>query len=71
MQFGITQQQVASSLLASLSGASLLQPNFWLDPVSGVNYIVISQMPQHLINSVATMANIPLSTTRVGLPYRH
>jgi len=66
LQFGITQQQVASSLLASLSGASLLQPNFWLDPVSGVNYFVIPQMPQHLINSLAAMANIPLSTSASG-----
>ena len=63
LQFGITQQEVASALLASLSGASLLQPNFWLDPRSGVNYNVIAQMPQHLIHSVATMANIPMSTT--------
>ncbi len=63
LQFGITQQQVASSLLASLSGASLLQPNFWLDPRTGVNYSVVSQMPQHLIDSVAAMSNIPLSTS--------
>jgi multidrug efflux pump subunit AcrB len=62
LQFGITQQQVASALLASLSGASLLQPNFWLDPRTGVNYNVIAQMPQHLIDSVASMSNIPLST---------
>ncbi len=66
LQFGITQLEVASSLLASLSGASLLQPNFWLDPVSGVNYNVIPQMPQHLINSLPAMANIPLSTTASG-----
>jgi multidrug efflux pump subunit AcrB len=63
LQFGITQQQVASSLLASLSGASLLQPNFWLDPRTGVNYSVVSQMPQHLIDSVSAMSNIPLSTS--------
>ncbi len=66
LQFGITQLEVASSLLASLSGASLLQPNFWLDPVSGVNYNVIAQMPQHLINSLPAMANIPLSATASG-----
>ena len=62
LQLGITQQQVASSMLATLSGASLLQPNFWLDPKSGVNYNVIAQSPQHLIDSVATLSNIPLST---------
>ena len=62
LELGITQQQVASSMLATLSGASLLQPNFWLDPKSGVNYNVVSQAPQHLIDSVATLSNIPLST---------
>jgi len=62
LQLGITQQQVASSMLATLSGATLLQPNFWLDPKSGVNYTVVAQSPQHLIDSVASLSNIPLST---------
>ncbi len=64
LQFGITQNQVASSLLASLSGATLLQPNFWLDPVNGVNYNVITQAPQHLINSINALSNIPLSVSQ-------
>ena len=62
LQLGITQQQVTSSVLATLSGASLLQPNFWLDPKNGVNYSVIAQQPQHIIDSVALLSNIPLST---------
>jgi CzcA family heavy metal efflux pump len=62
LELGITQQQVASSMLSTLSGASLLQPNFWLDPKSGVNYNVVAQAPQHMIDSVATLSNIPLST---------
>jgi CzcA family heavy metal efflux pump len=69
LEMGITQQQVASSLLASLSGAALLQPNFWLDPVTGVNYQVVSQAPQHLIDSLAALSNIPLSTPSIdGTP---
>jgi multidrug efflux pump subunit AcrB len=63
LQFGVTQQQVAASVLSSLSGAQLLQPNFWLDPVSGVNYNVIEQAPQHLFDSIPALKNIPLSTT--------
>jgi CzcA family heavy metal efflux pump len=62
LELGITEEQVASSLLTSLSGNSLLQPNFWLDPNSGVNYQVISQTPEHLVDSVAALANTPLST---------
>ncbi len=61
LQFGITQEEVTSSVLASLSGAQLLQPNFWLDPITGVNYNVISQSPEHLFNSIGALQSIPLS----------
>ena len=63
LQFGVTLQEVASSVLSTLSGAQLLQPNFWLDPISGVNYNVIAQAPQHLFDSIGALQNIPLSTT--------
>jgi len=61
IELGITEQQVASSLLTSLSGNSLLQPTFWLDPESGVNYTVISQTPQPLVDSVRALANTPVT----------
>ena len=67
LQFGVTQQEVASSVLSTLSGAQLLQPNFWLDPISGVNYFVIVQAQQHLFDSVGALQNIPLSTTATSL----
>jgi len=66
LELGITEQQVASSLLTSLSGNSLIQPTFWLDPKSGVNYQVISQTPEHMVDSVAALANTPLSTPGQG-----
>ena len=62
LELGITENQVASSLLTTLAGNSLIQPTFWLDRNNGVNYYVISQAPEHLVNSVAGLDNIPLST---------
>jgi CzcA family heavy metal efflux pump len=62
LELGITENQVASSLLTALAGNSLIQPTFWLDRNNGVNYYVISQAPEHFIDSVATLGNIPLST---------
>jgi multidrug efflux pump subunit AcrB len=62
LELGITEQQVASSMLTALAGNALLQPTFWLDTNNGVNYDVISQTPEHLINSVGALGNIPLST---------
>src|SRR5579872_2399608 len=60
LELGVTESDVASSMLTSLSGNSLLQPDYWLDPVSGVNYTVVSQSPQHFIDSVAALENIPI-----------
>jgi multidrug efflux pump subunit AcrB len=60
LELGVTESQVASSMLTALSGNSLLQPDYWLDPVSGVNYTVVSQSPQHFIDSVAALESIPI-----------
>jgi multidrug efflux pump subunit AcrB len=61
LQLGITQQQVASGLLSSLSGNSLISPNYWLDPVNGVNYNVVTQAPIETTQSVAQIENISLT----------
>ena len=61
LELGVTEQQVASALLSSLSGNSLISPNYWLDPVSGVNYNVVTQTPIHFTQSVDQIANTPLT----------
>ena len=68
LELGVTEQQVANSLLASLSGATLLQPNFWLDPNNGVNYRVIAQTPYHVIDSTNSLANTPITTGTSAVP---
>ncbi len=65
---GITEQQVASGLLSSLSGNSLISPNYWLDPVNGVNYGVITQAPIETTQSVDQIANIPLTNGTAAQP---
>ena len=38
-QLGVTQRDVASDLLISLSSSSnQMAPNFWLNPQNGINY---------------------------------
>jgi multidrug efflux pump subunit AcrB len=68
LEVGITEQQVTSSLLATLSGATLLQPNFWLDPKNGVNYSVIAQSPYHLIDTVDALSDTPLTPGGINNP---
>jgi len=51
-QLGLTQRDVANSMLISLSSSGQISPNFWLNPVNGVNYPVVVQTPQPRIDSI-------------------
>jgi multidrug efflux pump subunit AcrB len=64
LELGITQNDVASSLLTSLSSSSLGFPNYWLNPNNNVNYTVAAQTPQHMIDSIQALGATPLSPSR-------
>jgi multidrug efflux pump subunit AcrB len=66
LQLGVTEQQVASGLLSSLSGNTLISPNYWLDPANGVNYNVVTQTPIQMTASVDQIANTPLTNGTSG-----
>jgi multidrug efflux pump subunit AcrB len=61
MQLGVDQRAVAADLLTSLKTNALLQPNYWLDPKNGVNYSVLEQVPQHMVDSVQALGSMPLT----------
>jgi len=65
-QLGLTQRDVASSVLVSLAGSSDAAPNFWLDPKNGVNYRVAVQTPQYRLDSVDELGKEPLLATTPG-----
>ena len=59
-QLGITENQVAGSLLGALSGTQQTNPNFWLDPKNGVSYTVNTQAPQYSISSLDDLRSLPI-----------
>ena len=60
-QGGITEKDVAGSLLVSLSGSFQTSPTYWLDPRNGVQYALATQAPQYELNSLQSLANIPVA----------
>jgi len=61
MQLGLTERDVASSLLTSLSSSALVSPNFWVDPRTDVNYFVAVQTPIYHVNDVPTLMRTPIT----------
>jgi len=62
-QVGFTQSNVAQSMLIALSGSFQTQPQFWLDPRTGVSYSITTQTPQYMIQSPQDLANIPVASS--------
>jgi multidrug efflux pump subunit AcrB len=58
---GLTQQNVAQSLLVALSGSFQTSPNFYLDPRNGVSYNVAIQTPQYKLDSLAALKSLPVT----------
>src|SRR5205807_4011136 len=56
-ELGLTQQDVAGSVLVSLSSTSQVSPNYWVNPTNRVNYRVAVQTPDYAIHSVDTLMN--------------
>ena len=58
---GLTEQNVAQSLLVSLSGSFQTAPNFYLDPKNGVSYNIAVQTPQYNLDSITALQSLPIS----------
>jgi CzcA family heavy metal efflux pump len=67
-EVGLTQRDTANSLLVTLSGSGQVQPNFWLNNENGVSYPIVAQMPQHRIDTVSDLVNVPVTSLKTKTP---
>jgi len=63
---GLTQRDVASNLLVSLSGSFQTSPTFWIDPHNGTQYNVAAQTPQYQLDSLNELAMTPITNGSGG-----
>ena len=67
-ELGLTQRDVATNLLTSLSGSSQTSPTFWLNPTNHVSYAITTQTPQYRVDSLAGLENVPITAASGGAP---
>ena len=60
-QMGLTEKDVSSSMLISLSGNGGIAPNFWVNWANGVNYNVGVQTPQYKVDTLDALLRTPIS----------
>jgi multidrug efflux pump subunit AcrB len=67
-QIGLMQQNVANTLLTSLSSSGQASPNFWLNFQNGVNYQVAVQTPQYKMDTLNALLNTPVVAPGLAQP---
>jgi multidrug efflux pump subunit AcrB len=67
-QLGLSQRDVANDLLVSLSSSGQTEPNYWLDPKRGVQYMIAVMTPQYRIDNMSSLTNTPVITSNLKQP---
>lgn len=67
-QIGLSQQNVADTLLTSLSSSGQTSPNYWLNFQTGVNYQIAVQTPQYKMGTLNELLNTPVAAPGLAQP---
>ncbi len=67
-QIGLTQNDVARTMLISLSSSGQNAPNYWLNFKNGVNYQVAVQTPQYKMDTLQDLRNTPVVAPNLPRP---
>ena len=65
-EMGLSERDVANSILLSLSGSGQVQPLYWLNPKNGIQYLVNARAPENAMNSLSALEGIPISASNAG-----
>src|SRR5229473_2640925 len=58
---GVTADDVAKSVVAGTSSSRYTSANYWPDPKSGIGYQVQVEIPEHQMNSLEQVKNLPIA----------
>jgi multidrug efflux pump subunit AcrB len=65
-EMGLSERDVANSVLLSLSGSGQVQPSYWINPSVGIQYLVNVRVPEYRMDSLAALSAIPINASRPG-----
>jgi len=64
-ELGLSERDVAGSVLLNLSGSTQVQPTFWLDSYVGVQYLLNIRVPEYRMASLSDLNSMPITA---GVP---
>ncbi len=69
-ELGLSQKEVVSNIITSLSSNQMIAPSYWVDRRSGNDYMLTVQYPETQVKSLFDLKSIPLRAARQSKPVR-
>jgi multidrug efflux pump subunit AcrB len=69
-KLGLTEREVLTNVITSLTSNQMIAPNLWIDPRNGNNYFLTVQYPEAQIRSIQDLRSIPLHADGTAQPTR-
>jgi multidrug efflux pump subunit AcrB len=69
-KLGLTEREVLTNVITSLTSNQMIAPNLWIDPRNGNNYFLTVQYPEAQIQSIQDLRSIPLHADGASQPTR-
>ena len=59
-ELGLTQKEVVSNVITTLTSNAMIAPSYWVDPKTGNDYLLTVQYPENTVKSFSDLRSIPL-----------
>ena len=69
-ELGLSAQDVIDNLITALTSNGMIAPSYWIDPVTGNNYLLTVQYPEGTLNNLADLGSLPLRSPHLKQPTR-
>ena len=60
LEMGLSQKEVVSDVITSLTSNQMIAPSYWVDPGNGNDYLLTVQFPENKIRSLDDLQTIPI-----------
>ncbi|MEO8658805.1 MAG: efflux RND transporter permease subunit [Bryobacteraceae bacterium] len=59
-ELGLDQKEVVHNVITALTSNAMIAPSFWIDPVTGNDYMLTVQYPENQVKTMSDLRAIPL-----------
>jgi multidrug efflux pump subunit AcrB len=69
-ELGLDQREVVDNVITALTSNQMIAPSYWIDPKSGLDYMLTVQYPESQVKSLSDLRAIPIRGPGVPEPTR-